>query len=256
MKEENIAKRHRHTMQRSIVEWIASLSLVALLSVVAVADLQAAPFAYIPNYNDGTVSVIDTATNTVTATVPAPGGNPGNVAVHPDGTSVYITYQHTTLRVIDTATNTFIATLPLGGPNVAGIAVSPDGTRVYAVANHYVYGVGAIAVIDTATNTEILPRVTVGGGPNGVAVSPDGTRVYVANQYSGTVSVIDTTTTPNAVIATVTVGLGSGWPVADANGVAVSPDGNVLAHRPPGCRRNFLPMASSSKKRAPQEWHL
>jgi YVTN family beta-propeller protein len=30
---------------------------------------EAAPFAYVVNFNDGTVSVIDTATNTVVATV-------------------------------------------------------------------------------------------------------------------------------------------------------------------------------------------
>ena len=38
---------------------------------------------------DNTVSVIDTATNTVTATVPV-GSYPIGVAVTPDGTKVYV----------------------------------------------------------------------------------------------------------------------------------------------------------------------
>ena len=42
----------------------------------------AAPFAYVPNSESDTVSVIDTATNTVTATVPV-GNRPLGVAVAP-----------------------------------------------------------------------------------------------------------------------------------------------------------------------------
>lgn len=193
--------------------------LAGLCSFVAVSDLHAQPFAYIPNYYGRTVSVVDTATNTVTATVPAVGmvsGNPGYVAMHPDGTRVYLTSQHPYFLVIDTASNAVIATVNIGGPNAAGIAVSPDGTRVYFSANHYTNAVGAIAVFDTATNTEILPRVRVGVGPNGVAVSPDSSRVYVVNQYSGTVSVIDAAT--RTVSATVRVG---SMPL----GVAVNPAG-------------------------------
>jgi YVTN family beta-propeller protein len=51
---------------------------------------QAQPFAYITNQAGGTVSVIDTSTNTVidTVTVPAQSGLRG-VAVTPDGAFVY-----------------------------------------------------------------------------------------------------------------------------------------------------------------------
>jgi YVTN family beta-propeller protein len=59
-------------------------------------------------------------------------------------------------------------------------------------------------VIDTATNAVISP-VTVGLDPLGVDVTPDGKRVYVANDLSGTVSVI------NTVADTITVG---GQPLA------------------------------------------
>ena len=49
----------------------------------------AAPFAYVTNSYDSTVSVIDTATNAVVATVPV-GLNPEYLAVTPDGTHVYV----------------------------------------------------------------------------------------------------------------------------------------------------------------------
>ena len=48
------------------------------------------------------------------------------------------------------------------------------------------------------------PKVTVGSQPTGVAVAA--TRAYVANQGSGSVSVIDLTQNPPVVVATVAVG--------------------------------------------------
>ena len=41
-------------------------------------------------YNDNTVSVINTATNTVSATITV-GNNPDGVSVSPDGSKVYVT---------------------------------------------------------------------------------------------------------------------------------------------------------------------
>ena len=80
-----------------------------------------------------TVSVIDTATNNVTATVNVECG-PIGVAVSPDGTKVYVTNAYSnTVSVIDTATNNVTATVPVGS-YPWGIAVNPDGTKVY-VAN-------------------------------------------------------------------------------------------------------------------------
>ncbi len=69
----------------------------------------------------GTVSVIDTATNTVTATI-AVGDSPVGVAVSPDGATVYVTNAvDDTVSVIDTATNTVTATISVGyGPRFCG----------------------------------------------------------------------------------------------------------------------------------------
>ncbi len=82
------------------------------------------------NQYEDTVSVIDTATNNIIATVDV-GSSPTGIAVSPDGTKVYVTnYDDNTTSVIDTATNNVIATVNVGaGP--MGVAVSPDGKKVY-----------------------------------------------------------------------------------------------------------------------------
>jgi YVTN family beta-propeller protein len=105
--------------------------------------------AYITNQDSNTVSVINTATNTVTATIPIGVVEPNAVAVSPDGSKVYVTIPGSnTVLVIDTATNTVIATIPVGrAPQ--GVAVSPDSSKVY-VANP---GDDTVSVIATATNT-------------------------------------------------------------------------------------------------------
>jgi YVTN family beta-propeller protein len=48
---------------------------------------EAAPFLFVANSGSNNVSVINTATNTVVATIPV-GTNPNRLAVTPDGTHV------------------------------------------------------------------------------------------------------------------------------------------------------------------------
>ena len=159
--------------------------LLALLVLFPVGAWASAPQAYITNLNDNTVSVIDTASNTVTATVPV-GNVPNGVAVTPDGARVYVANIFgNSVSVIDTATNIVTATVMVG-PFPFGVAVTPDGGHVY-VGNQ---GDGTVSVIATASNT-VAATVHVGVGPTGLAVTPDGARVYVA---AGLVYIIDTAT--------------------------------------------------------------
>jgi YVTN family beta-propeller protein len=65
---------------------------------------------YVANRGSNTISVIETATNTVVATVSV-GANPFGVAVTPDGTRVYVAHRSSNnVSVIDTASNTVVAT--------------------------------------------------------------------------------------------------------------------------------------------------
>jgi YVTN family beta-propeller protein len=164
--------------------------------------------AYIANKNDNTVSVINTESNTVIATIPV-GTNPMGVGVSPDGTRAYVAnFGSGSVSVINAAANAVIATIPVVLPNCA--AVSPDGAKVYITGDS-----NLVTVIDAATNT-VAATIPVGAGPAGIAVSPDGSRAYVANYTSKNVSVINTAT--NTVIATVTASY-------NPNGIVVSPDG-------------------------------
>ena len=70
------------------------------------------------------VSVIDTATNTVVATIPV-GVAPNGVAITPDGSRAYVTNDDSdSVSVIDTTTSTVVATIPVGVGPVA-VAITP-----------------------------------------------------------------------------------------------------------------------------------
>ncbi len=91
---------------------------------------QAQTRAYVVNTCSDTVSVIDTTTNSLIATIPV-GVAPEGVAITPDGARAYVTTAGiSVVTVISTATNTVIATIPVGMLPV-GIAITPDGTRAY-----------------------------------------------------------------------------------------------------------------------------
>ena len=176
-------------------------------------------YAYITNSDSNIVSVIDTETNTVTATVSGSAlSNPAGVAVTPDGTKVYVTNSGPvgTVSVIDTATNNITAKINVGN-SPWGVAVNPAGTKSYVA---HQGGSKDLYVINL-TNNNSYDKVSVGTNPTGVVVTPDGTKVYVTNTGSinkpgKSVHVINTTN--NNVVSEVTVGTS---PI----GIAVNPAG-------------------------------
>ena len=129
------------------------------------------------------VSVIDGATRTVTATVPA-GANPRGVAVDPDTHTVYVANYDGTVSVIDGATRTVTATVP-AGENPNGVAVDPGTHTVYIINSN-----NTVSVIDGSTRT-VTATVPVGKFPVDLAVDPSTHTVYVTNRYDNTVSVIE-----------------------------------------------------------------
>ncbi|WP_368681567.1 YncE family protein, partial [Pseudomonas sp. SID14000] len=80
--------------------------------------------AYVADAGSDDVKVINTATNTVTATVPV-GDSPARVEVNPSGTAAYATSQaDDTVSVISTGTNAVTDTIS-GFTGPYGIAVGP-----------------------------------------------------------------------------------------------------------------------------------
>ncbi|MDQ1251304.1 MAG: hypothetical protein QG646_377 [Euryarchaeota archaeon] len=187
--------------------------LMLVITAVAAAATGVSPFAYITNSASNNVSVIDTASNNVTATVNV-GSLPFGVAANTNGKKVYVAnYLSNNVSVIDTATNTVTATIDVGNLPF-GIAVNPQGTRVY-VAN---YLNNTVSIICTSAES-VLASVDVQRGPCEVAVSPDGKKVYVTSLNSNNISIINTAT--NTVTAAVNVG-------SPTFGVAVTPDGKKV----------------------------
>jgi autotransporter-associated beta strand protein/YVTN family beta-propeller protein len=166
-----------------------------------------------------TVSVINTATNTLVGPPISVGSGPIGVAFTPDGKFSYVAnFNEGTASVINTATRTVVVPpIPLGSAtgSPVGVAATPDGKFVY-VAN---VNASTVSVISTATNT-VVKSIPVANGALGVAVTPNGKFVYVGNVNGNTVSVISTTT--NTVVGNpITVGIS---PI----GVAVTPDGKFV----------------------------
>ncbi|MCA1683554.1 MAG: hypothetical protein LC708_00240, partial [Actinobacteria bacterium] len=203
---------------------------------------------YVANEGSDAVSVIDTATNAVVATVPM--SQPHDVRVTPDGREVWVARSNAAnVSIIDTATNTVVGTVMMDMPNF-GVAFSPDGSRAYVTggfdalvvwnvatrdfiggarvehspravevlpngAKVYVAVVDSVRVVDAATHT-VVASIPMGQVPTSLAAHPDGTRVYVGT--GSYVAMIDTAT--DTVVDTAVLD--------NPRAVAVSPAGDHL----------------------------
>ena len=178
--------------------------------------------AYVTNFGDGTVSVLDLSdptTITVVATIDV-GPDPVGVAFRPDGQYAYVVNAgQNRVSVVNTDSQTVETHIRVGS-TPQEIAINAAGTRAYVTNS----GDGTVSVIDLATN-EQLTTVAVGEEPNGVAVRPGDGQVYVVNsqQDDNTVSIIDTRT--NRVVATLTREEDEGRIGLVPQKVTFSPDG-------------------------------
>ncbi len=158
--------------------------------------------AYIANRAAGVVTVVDTAVNRVTATIPVQAGPPQFLSFSPDSRTIYVSIWDdartiAAVGVLDTTSNSMVATIPVRTrPYLA--AVSRDGKWLY-VPNH---DSGTVSLIDTATNA-VTTEIKVAPNPHWIEFSTDGTRAYIANHESNLVSVLDTSN--NTVVAEVPV---------------------------------------------------
>jgi YVTN family beta-propeller protein len=145
------------------------------------------------------VSVIDTATNTVSAVINSNVAYPaGGIAISPDGTILYLsafTVIHPGLGIVSTTHDKGIATIVLPthrGPGQP--AITPDGEFVYVPISVDVRKAGNDQVFMVGTSIiKIKGKVIVGMRPVAVAIAPDGKYAYVSNYLDGTVSVVDIT---------------------------------------------------------------
>jgi YVTN family beta-propeller protein/VCBS repeat-containing protein len=173
--------------------------------------------AYVTNRSAGTVTVIDTTTNSVIGTI-AVGPTPDALAIKPDGTRLYVTsLENNTVKVVDTSTKTVIATIATTTPSA--VAINSSGSTLYVTS----LDTGKVVTISTSTNTVTgVVTLPTGSRPTGILVSPDKTKIYVISNKAtggGTVAVFGYTSTTVTTIANLS---------STPTGLAVSPDNKRL----------------------------
>ena len=168
-----------------IRQHLAGLAAAGLLVWQAVVN--AAPFAYVPNEGSGTVSVIDTASDEVVATIPA-GKKPRGLAI--SGDWLYVSDQpNNRLQMIDLKMRAAAGTIALG-ESPEGVYASPDGRWIAAAIEES----NAVAITDTQTNKVAFNLQVKGRNPEHAVFSPDGTKLYVSAEEGEAVDIIDLAT--------------------------------------------------------------
>lgn len=163
--------------------------------------------------NSSTLSVVSSATNTITRTISL-GFMPTGLAVGADGATIFVTDYFANRVVAVTSTGTIVGSAAVGSGPI-GVAYAPSIRTLYVADQN----ANTVSVINAAnpSSMSVIATIPVASTPRFLAVSPDGTEVWVPSQGSSTVSIIDTSI--NAVSGTVDVPISSEY-------IAFSPNGS------------------------------
>jgi YVTN family beta-propeller protein len=197
---------------------VATINLGDISEIAGLAVTPNGARAYVAT-NDrefhGAIKVLDTAANTVMATI-RNGFVLNGITIAPNGKRAYVTDDHS-LFAIDTTTNSVVAAVQFDFPPVG---VATDGKRVYVPNATHQAGAMNLRVVDATTNA-VVATAPLNGSADGIALTPDGKRLYLSTSEGGGATlglqVIDTAT--NEVTTAEVPGTGSG------HGVVVAPDG-------------------------------
>lgn len=187
--------------------------------------------AYVTNSNTTTISIINTATNSVTGIIDGFDG-PSGMVITPDGKKAYVNNygcpegvgsgNSTTVRVVNLQTNQIIGEPITVGLAPASLAITPNGKHVYVI--NYADGnpnTGTISIINTK-NDRVVGTITGFFGPFAIAITPNGKYAVVTNFGSNNFSPIGTTVSivrlkDNKLIANIEAGI-------QPSGLAITPD--------------------------------
>lgn len=154
---------------------------------------------YVANNLNDSMSVIDTATQTVKKTIPV-GHNPYTVALSKNGKTAYVSnWGGQTVSVVDTQNLSLTQTIDVG-THPSAMRLNPTRNELY-VANT---DSDSVSVIDTIRNQTVrtldlspYKNAQEGSSPNALALSPDGNTLYVANAGNNDVVVVGLAKTVN-----------------------------------------------------------
>jgi YVTN family beta-propeller protein len=157
------------------------------------------------------VSVIDTATDSVRATIEV-GKSPHGLAITPDGRMILAAvFGANGVVFIDASSNHLLGNVVVASPH--NIAVTPDGRTAYVAAQGK--GVLALVVLDVPTmkQTGVVPLDKT---PRALNVSPDGKKLYFTLAGIDAVQVLDTA--GNMIVGQVPVGASPHHPIFNGSG--------------------------------------
>src|SRR5687768_15749637 len=150
----------------------------------------AAPRIYVSNERSNDVSVIDSATNDVVATIPV-GKRPRGIRVGAGGKRLYLA----------------LSGSPIAGPNVRDEDLPPADKKA-----------DGIGVVDLASG-KFVGKIASGSDPEQFSLGPNDRYLYVANEDVGMASVVDLSA--GTVVKSLKVGY-------EPEGVTTSPDGRLV----------------------------
>ncbi|MBI4602856.1 MAG: beta-propeller fold lactonase family protein [Planctomycetes bacterium] len=196
---------------------------------------------YVANEGEDSLSVVDTRTDTVTATHRGFGRRPNEIEITPDGRTIYVPIQgEGRYEVFDVSKKEIVARIPVDG-YAHNVVCSPDGRWMYlspcdrggtseesARAQGLPTSLSRHMVVADARAHTIAAKVEVPNAPRPIAVSPDGKRVYLNTDNLLGFLVIDTSA--RKVIHKVEYDLTAEERKAPSrsHGIGVTPDGKEV----------------------------
>jgi YVTN family beta-propeller protein len=154
----------------------------------------------------GIVTVIATATNTVTGTItlPAYAGATTRVVAHTNTVAYVGDFAHQKIYVLDLVGLVRTATIAVSSqPDSEGIILSVDGAHIYSI------GFGTIlSVVSTASDTEVSTHSVGAGECVGMDVTPDGATIVASDYVAFAAYLIDTTSFAVTTVTTSSQGQG------------------------------------------------
>lgn len=121
---------------------------------------------WVANAQDGTISIINSASKTVTDTLAANVGGANRLKFTPDGQKVFVaSLRDGNVTILDASSRKEVKRIKLGR-GAAGILMQPDGSRAFVACSPDNY----IAVIDLKS-LEIVGKIDAGQEPDGLAWS-------------------------------------------------------------------------------------
>jgi YVTN family beta-propeller protein len=142
---------------------------------------------YVNGSNDSMLLIIDTTTLEIVDEISLPGSPSHDLDITSDGNWLWTTNSMSySVSRIDLSTNN-VTTSEILGKGTVGVALSMDGLYVYITA----WGTNSLYVLRTS-DLSVVSTITTGDHPVSIEITHNGRFLYIPNEFSGTISVVDT----------------------------------------------------------------